>query len=177
MRQQKKLKPLQHGFTLVEFGIVALIIAFLTAIVGGSFIIRNQQATGLEVGKSVAEAMRKMKSRGSDTFPANATAAFISTNAFDQQPLFRVNAGRTTVDHLIADPAAITAAAASGVLTVTIAGVPSYACENLVAAMDSASTTITVGSTVVKTATSTKVDLNQVSCAFGTTTTVVATIR
>lgn len=175
MKQQ--LKPRQRGFTLVEFGIVALIIAFLTAIIGGSFVIRNQQATGLEVGKSVAEAMRKMKSRGSDTFPANATAAMISTNAFDQQPLFRINTGRTGVDHLIADPAAITAAATSGVLTVTIAGVPSYACENLVAAMDSAANTITVGTTTVKSASSTKVDLNQVSCAFGSTNTILATIK
>ncbi|MBL8511851.1 MAG: hypothetical protein JNM52_09410 [Betaproteobacteria bacterium] len=157
---------------------MSLIIAFLTALVGGGFVIHLQQAMGLEVGKAVAEAMRKMKLRGADVFPnGDATAALISTSAFDQTPVFKV-ARPQKIQHLIGEPGEITASgdSAARTLIVTITKVPIYACENLIAALDSTSTTIQVAGITVKPAENSKADLNKVQCDLLKPNDVVATI-
>lgn len=165
------LKRKHRGFTLVEFGLVAVLIAFVTGLIGWGWIKYRDEAKGRSVGSAVAQSMRLLNVRVNNNYALVTTTAGVATGAFDNTPEFAINAGRTTVNHTLAGPGlgAITfapaAANANGV--VTINDVPNAACLPLVQMLDPMARTISIGGVDVRTAAAAQSDLTLVNCATG----------
>lgn len=170
----------QSGFTLVEIGIVLLIIFILAALTGAGAFKRNiESGQGDAAGKQLGLGLAKQKVRLAPLYTTASTAGFISTGELDNLKVFAVNTTRDAVVHKMGDGGSVTFAGADTNTTgaITITGVPYFACENLVQALDGTAHSIVVGTTTVKAAGASSADLNLVNCSFTAGNTIVAKVR
>lgn len=179
MKKHPMLRKKQAGFSINELGIYLLIVAVLSSLGFAGYNYYVQSEMGRKAGEAVAQSMRKMKLRQANDYSTVTINSLISSSVFDNLPVFTVDRTGNTIRHKVGDGGSLSVAPTDSNTTasITVPGLPVFACENFVMELGSIAHTIVVGSTTVKAATDAAPNLDLVNCTFGGVTTIIAKVK
>lgn len=170
------LKLKQGGFTLIEMGIVLIIIAVLAgAALGGMSMYKSAKNDGFERGLNniVGNLQTKMRNDAVTTGMSNATV--IATGVLAKTGW---TSNVAVITHPLRSTAVFTAgtiSTAGDAISVALAGIPYDSCSDIARDMTAHAEAITIGATAVQTSSMTPATGAAIDTACGTTGTVAVT--